>query len=124
MTPLERCSINVRIILKRYKKTGGHGLDSSGTGQVPVAGCCVYGNEHAVSVKATGFLDYLSDYQFITKDCISRSSLVRVAFRLKRSPGVSRASHIDFTVKSRHAVIALYRTVGLCTLTKWHVSYH
>jgi hypothetical protein len=32
-------------------------LDSSGSGQGPVAGCCEYGNEPSVSVKDVEFLD-------------------------------------------------------------------
>jgi hypothetical protein len=39
----------------------GRGLDSSGSGQGPVAGCCEHGNEHSDSMKVTGRVDYLTD---------------------------------------------------------------
>jgi hypothetical protein len=36
------------------------GLDSSGSGQGPMAGSCKQGNEHLGSMKVREFLDYLS----------------------------------------------------------------
>jgi hypothetical protein len=36
------------------------GLDSSGSGQGPVAGCCEHGDKHSDSMKGEEFLDYLS----------------------------------------------------------------
>jgi hypothetical protein len=36
---------------------GSCGLDSSGSGQGPVAGCCEHGNEPSDSIKGGGFLD-------------------------------------------------------------------
>jgi hypothetical protein len=42
---------------------GGHGLDSSGSQQRPVAGCCGHG-----SMKGGIFLDYVSDCQLPKKD--------------------------------------------------------
>jgi hypothetical protein len=35
-------------------------LDSSGSGQGPVVGCCEHGNEHSGSIKSGEFLDWLS----------------------------------------------------------------
>jgi hypothetical protein len=37
------------------------GLNSSGSGQGPVAGCCEHGNELPGSIKGGEFLDWLSD---------------------------------------------------------------
>jgi len=36
---------------------GKCGMDSSGTGQGPVTGCCERSNEHAGSIKGREFLD-------------------------------------------------------------------
>jgi hypothetical protein len=41
---------------------GRRGLDSSGSRQGPVAGCCEDGNEPAGSIKGEEFLDWLSGY--------------------------------------------------------------
>jgi hypothetical protein len=37
-------------------------LDSSGSGQGPVAGCCEHGNELPGSIKCEEYLDWLNDY--------------------------------------------------------------
>jgi hypothetical protein len=44
---------------------GRCGLDSSGSGQGPVAGSFEHGNEPLVSTKGREFLDLLSDYQLL-----------------------------------------------------------
>jgi hypothetical protein len=44
------------------------GLDSSGSGQVPVAGSYEHDIELSVSIKGEEFLDQLSKYQFFKKD--------------------------------------------------------
>jgi hypothetical protein len=36
---------------------GSCGLDSSGSGWGPVAGCCEYDNEFSISIKSGEFLD-------------------------------------------------------------------
>jgi len=36
---------------------GKYGLDSSGSGQVPLAGSCEHGNELPGSMKGGGFID-------------------------------------------------------------------
>jgi hypothetical protein len=41
-----------------------------------VAGSCEHGNEASGSIKGGEFLDYLSDYQFLRKDCVKCSYLV------------------------------------------------
>jgi hypothetical protein len=38
------------------------GLDSSGSGQGPVAGCCEHGNKPSGSITGGEFIDTLSDY--------------------------------------------------------------
>jgi hypothetical protein len=47
---------------------GTCGLDSSGSGYGPVAGCCENGNEPSGSIKGGEFLDSLSDCQLLNKD--------------------------------------------------------
>jgi hypothetical protein len=44
------------------------GLDISGSGQGPVAGCCEHGDEPSGSVKGAIFLDQLSDCQVLKED--------------------------------------------------------
>jgi hypothetical protein len=39
-----------------------YGLDASGSGQVPVAGCYKHSNEPSGFVEGGEFLDHLSDY--------------------------------------------------------------
>jgi len=39
------------------KQDGGCGLDSSGSGQGPLGGCCEHGNEPPGSIKGGEFLD-------------------------------------------------------------------
>jgi hypothetical protein len=41
---------------------GSCGLESSGSGQGPVAGSCEHSNEPLGSIKGEEFLDKLSDY--------------------------------------------------------------
>jgi hypothetical protein len=43
-------------------KVGKCGVDSSGSGYGPLAGCCEYRNEPLDSIKGSEFLDCLSDY--------------------------------------------------------------
>jgi len=47
---------------------GRCGLDSSVSGNGPVAGCCVHGNKPSGSIKSREFLDYVSGYQLLKKD--------------------------------------------------------
>jgi hypothetical protein len=47
---------------------GKSGLDASGSGQGPVAGCCKHDNESSASIRGGKFLDQLSDYQLLKKD--------------------------------------------------------
>ena len=56
----EDSGLDVRIILKWIleKWDGGHGLDSSGSGQGQVAGCCECGNELLGFMKC-GKFEYL-----------------------------------------------------------------
>jgi len=44
------------------------GLDSSGSGQGPVADSCERGNEPSSSIKGEKFLDWLRDYEFFKMD--------------------------------------------------------
>jgi hypothetical protein len=37
-------------------------MDSSGSGQIPVAGCCEHGNEDSASINSGKYLNYLSDH--------------------------------------------------------------
>jgi hypothetical protein len=41
---------------------GRCGLDSFGSGQGPIAGCCEHGNELPGSIKGGEFLDLLTNY--------------------------------------------------------------
>jgi hypothetical protein len=41
---------------------GRCGLDSSGSVQGPVAGCCEHGHKHSGYIKGEEFLDKLTDY--------------------------------------------------------------
>jgi hypothetical protein len=43
-------------------------LDSCGSGQESVRGCCEQGSEPSGSTKGGEFLNYLSDYQLLKKD--------------------------------------------------------
>jgi hypothetical protein len=52
---------------------GSGGLDSSGSGQGPVAGPCENGNESSGSIKGGEFLDYLSDSWLLKKDSAAYS---------------------------------------------------
>jgi hypothetical protein len=50
-------------------RVGGCRLDSSGSGQGPVAGSCAFGNEQFGSIRGGGeFLHYMNDCQFLKKD--------------------------------------------------------
>jgi hypothetical protein len=53
---------NVRLYLRVVGWGSYGGLDSSGSGWRPVAGCCEHGNEPSGSIKGMEFLDQLSDY--------------------------------------------------------------
>jgi hypothetical protein len=55
----EDLGVDGRIILERImeNRVGEYGLDSSGSGCGPVAGCCEHGNEPSGSVKGREFLD-------------------------------------------------------------------
>jgi hypothetical protein len=55
---------------------GRRGLDSSGSGQGPVADCCERGNEPLGSIKDGEFLDWLSDCLLLKKDSAPWSWLV------------------------------------------------
>jgi hypothetical protein len=50
----EGLGVDGKIILEWM---GRRGLDSSGSGQGPVAGCCEHGNEPSGSIKGGEFLD-------------------------------------------------------------------
>jgi hypothetical protein len=52
---------------------GNCGLDTSGSGQRSVAGCCEHGIEPSSSIKGGEFLDCLSDYKCLKKDLAPRS---------------------------------------------------
>jgi len=56
---LKDLDVRRRIILEWIleKLVGRCGLDSSGSGYGPVAGCCEYGNEPPGSIKGGEFLD-------------------------------------------------------------------
>jgi hypothetical protein len=56
--PRCRWKDNIKMYLKEI---GWEGLDSSGSGQGPVAGCCEHGNEPSGSIKGGEFLDQLSE---------------------------------------------------------------
>ena len=56
-TPKRRLGDNIRFYLKERMK--GHGSDSSGAVQRPVAGFCECGNEPSGSIKCAEFLDQL-----------------------------------------------------------------
>jgi hypothetical protein len=47
---------------------GRCGVDSSGSGEGPLADCCEHGNETSGSIKGGEFLDYLSDYQLLRSE--------------------------------------------------------
>jgi hypothetical protein len=49
------------------------GIDSSGSGWGPVAVTCEESNEPTGSIKGGGFIDQLSDYQFLKKYSVSCS---------------------------------------------------
>jgi len=55
-------------------KVGRCGLDTSGSGLGPVAGCCEHGNEPSGSVKGGELLDWLRDCQLLKKDSVPCSS--------------------------------------------------
>jgi hypothetical protein len=44
-------------------------LDTSGSGQGPVAGSCKHGNEPSSSIKGREFLDLLNNYQLLEEVC-------------------------------------------------------
>jgi hypothetical protein len=48
----------------------GYGLNSSDSGQGPVAGFCEHGNEPFGSVKGEQLLDWLNDCQLLMKDSL------------------------------------------------------
>jgi hypothetical protein len=45
----------------------GYGLDSTNSGQGPVANCCELGNGHLCSIEVGEFLDQPSHYRFFFK---------------------------------------------------------
>jgi hypothetical protein len=45
-----------RVWMEIHNRVGGRGLDSSGSGQGPVADCCEHGNEPYVSIKGREFI--------------------------------------------------------------------
>jgi hypothetical protein len=47
---------------------GRCGLDSCGSGEGPVAGCCEDGNEPSGSIRGEEFRDQLSDYLLLKED--------------------------------------------------------
>jgi hypothetical protein len=47
---------------------GGCGLDSSGSGQGPMAGSCEHDSEPSGCMKGRKFPDQISDDQFLKKD--------------------------------------------------------
>jgi hypothetical protein len=53
--PRHRWNDNVRTDLGEI--VGWCRLDASGSGQVPVVGCCEHGNEHLGFIKGREFLD-------------------------------------------------------------------
>jgi hypothetical protein len=62
---------NERIILKLILKNRvlGCSLDSSGSGQGPVAGCCEHGEKPSGSTKGREFINQMIDYQLLKEDC-------------------------------------------------------
>jgi len=46
---------------------GRHGLDSSGSVQGKVTGCCVHGTELSVSTKSVEFIHLLKNYQLFER---------------------------------------------------------
>jgi hypothetical protein len=55
----EELPVDARVKLDGYleNRVGGCGLDSSGSGYGPVAGCCEHGNEPSGSIKVGAFID-------------------------------------------------------------------
>lgn len=56
---------------------GGCGLDSSGPGEGPVAGCFEHGSEMSVCIKDKKLFDWLSDFQLLKKNFASWCYSVR-----------------------------------------------
>jgi hypothetical protein len=56
----QRWEDSIKMYLKN-NEVRSSGLDSSGSGQGPVAGSCEHSNEALGSIKGKEFLDYLND---------------------------------------------------------------
>jgi hypothetical protein len=62
--------------LKR-NRIGRCGVDTSGSGEVPVTSCCEHGNEPLSPTKSGEFLYQLSNYQLLKKGAAQQSQLIR-----------------------------------------------
>jgi hypothetical protein len=72
-SPLERPGhrwegSNIKINFREIGWVRGCGLDSSGSGQRPMAGSCEHGYELTGSIKGGRFLDQLNNYQLLKED--------------------------------------------------------
>jgi hypothetical protein len=67
LTIKDPLGVHPDITLHRY------GLDSSGSGQGPVAGSCEHGNEPSGFIKGREFLDQLRDYYLLRKGSVPLS---------------------------------------------------
>jgi hypothetical protein len=76
---------------------GEYELDSSGSGQRPVAGSCEHRIETSGSIKGGEFLDYLSDYQLLKEDSAPWKLLL--SFSVLTSSDLK--AEVDPTPKSR-----------------------
>jgi hypothetical protein len=97
------------------------GLDSSGSGQAPLAGSCEHGNEPSGPTRGGEFFDHLSEYWLLKKDSAHGATHTRLILPkglkyTRRQPKLS-TNHVSLSPSlSEFCLFIQPGTLKICTL--------